>query len=202
MAELIGAIKWRYNTQVGVIAAPVSFAIDGEQYIAVAAGWGGATGLAVRFDGRNQVPPSRILVFKLGANNTLPDGSNNFDLVAIPPRTIASSKELNDGLRLYAQHCTVCHGIAGISSKSIPDLRNLPIFFYENFNQVLLEGMMESAGMPSFNGVLTTQQVDNIYAYVIEEAHILCEESEPSMFDPIINIFYDILAQVIAWIEA
>lgn len=159
MAELIaasadtGAIKWRYNTQVGVIAAPVSYAIDGEKFIAVAAGWGGATGLAVRFDGRNQVPPNRILVFKLGANNTLTVGSNNFDLVAIPPRTIASSKELNNGLRLYAQHCTVWHGIAGISSKSIPDLRNLPIFFYENFNQVLLEGMMESAGMPSFNGV-------------------------------------------------
>jgi PQQ-dependent dehydrogenase (methanol/ethanol family) len=196
-----GDVKWRYNTQVGVIAAPVSYAIDGEQYIAVAAGWGGATGLAVRFDGRNEIPPSRILVFKLGAKSTLPLGSNNFELVAIPPRTSASTAELNNGLSLYADHCMVCHGISGISSKSIPDLRNLPMFFYQNFNQVLLEGMMESAGMPSFNGVLTAQEVDNIYAYLIEEAHALREESEPSIFDPITNVLYDILANIIAWLE-
>jgi hypothetical protein len=61
--------------------------------------------------------------------------------------------------------------------------------------------MMESAGMPSFKGVLTTQEVDNIYAYVIAEAHALREESEPSIFDPVINVFYDILASIIAWLE-
>ena len=38
----IGEEVWRGETQVGVMAAPVSYSVDGEQYVAVAAGWGGS----------------------------------------------------------------------------------------------------------------------------------------------------------------
>ncbi len=41
-----GEKVWEFKTQTGVIAPPVTYSVDGEQYIAVAVGWGGAFGLA------------------------------------------------------------------------------------------------------------------------------------------------------------
>jgi alcohol dehydrogenase (cytochrome c) len=35
-----GAVVWEFPTNSGVIGQPVSFAIDGRQYIAVVSGWG------------------------------------------------------------------------------------------------------------------------------------------------------------------
>ena len=40
-----GQLIWESPTHVG-ITAPVSYSIDGEQYVTVVAGWGGAYGLA------------------------------------------------------------------------------------------------------------------------------------------------------------
>ena len=37
-----GERKWRFFTQTGVVAAPITYQIDGEQYVAVASGWGGS----------------------------------------------------------------------------------------------------------------------------------------------------------------
>jgi len=37
-----GELLWRFFTQTGVVAAPITYEIDGEQYIAVASGWGGS----------------------------------------------------------------------------------------------------------------------------------------------------------------
>ncbi len=204
-AELIAATAdtgtplWRYDTEVGVMAAPISYAIDGEQYIAVAAGWGGAFGLIVRLDEKNVIPQSRILVFKLGAKNSLPVSDNSLELVEIPPQTDATSEQLDEGLRLYTNHCLVCHGAGVSSAKSIPDLRNLPMVFYENFDKVVREGMMESAGMPNFGKVLSKNDVQDIYAYVIYEAHALRKEQEPSIFDPIINVIEDVVSTIIVW---
>lgn len=197
-----GEVLWRHDTQVGVIAPPITYEIDGEQYVAVAAGWGGATGLVMRFDGRHETPLGRLLAFKLGAKGTLPVTSNNLELVAIPERTNADNETVIQGKKLYSNHCMVCHGGGVSSSKFIPDLRNLPLYFYENFHQVVLEGTMVSAGMPNFNEVLTEDDVSKIYAYVLEEAHVLREESEPSIFNPIINVFYDLASSFIVWILA
>ncbi len=36
-----GALLWEYQTNSGIVAPPTSFAIDGRQYVAVHAGWGG-----------------------------------------------------------------------------------------------------------------------------------------------------------------
>jgi quinohemoprotein ethanol dehydrogenase len=196
-----GKALWQYSTQVGVMAAPVSYMIDNEQYIAVAAGWGGAYGLAIRVDGNDPVPPSRILVFKLGANGQLPPLPTPTTLQPVPARVDASEELIEHGYGLYSNNCSPCHGGGAISAKSIPDLRNLPMAFYDNFDNIVRGGMMENAGMPKFDNVLSEQDVKAIYAYIIDEANTLREEREPSIFNPIINWGYDILATIVAWIE-
>ena len=67
-----GEKVWEYKTQTGVIAPPVTYTVDGEQYITVMVGWGGAFGLAGGLAPPPGQPRSRILTFKLGGNVALP----------------------------------------------------------------------------------------------------------------------------------
>ncbi len=69
-----GKLVWETPVHIGIIAPPISYLVDGEQYIAVAAGWGGAFGLAsgVPKHRDNVLTEGRILVFKLGGKATLP----------------------------------------------------------------------------------------------------------------------------------
>ncbi|HPE05649.1 MAG TPA: PQQ-dependent dehydrogenase, methanol/ethanol family, partial [Thauera sp.] len=40
-----GEEAWKFQTGSGVIAPPVTWEVDGEQYVAVVSGWGGAVPL-------------------------------------------------------------------------------------------------------------------------------------------------------------
>ncbi len=63
-----GELLWRFQTGSGVIGIPVTWEMDGEQYVAVASGWGGAVPLwggqvAKRIKALNQ--GGSLWVFKL-----------------------------------------------------------------------------------------------------------------------------------------
>ncbi len=40
-----GEELWRFNTGSGVVATPITWEMDGEQYVSVVSGWGGAVPL-------------------------------------------------------------------------------------------------------------------------------------------------------------
>ena len=70
-----GRQLWSFPAQTGIVAAPVTYTIDGQQYVAVMAGWGGvwalAPGVLIDISGpvRNV---SRLLVFRIGGTARLP----------------------------------------------------------------------------------------------------------------------------------
>src|SRR5262249_34992305 len=70
-----GKLLWDTPVHTGIIAPPISYTVDGEQYIAVAAGWGGAFALAsvVPKHHDNVLTEGRILVYKLGGKTPLPE---------------------------------------------------------------------------------------------------------------------------------
>jgi alcohol dehydrogenase (cytochrome c) len=66
-----GEELWSFQTGSGIVGSPVSFAIDGKQYIAVPSGWGGWTGWAT-WGGKGGAPHLKnmrkggiVLVFAL-----------------------------------------------------------------------------------------------------------------------------------------
>ena len=70
-----GQKLWSAPTQAGVLAAPMSYEIDGEQYVAIEVGWGGAFGLAageLARDAHLAANIPRVLAFKIGGTAKLP----------------------------------------------------------------------------------------------------------------------------------
>ena len=69
-----GTERFRFETQNGIMGSPISYAVDGEQYVAVAAARGGGLSavLGRQFDRTNTPTSGRLLVFRIGGDAKLP----------------------------------------------------------------------------------------------------------------------------------
>jgi quinohemoprotein ethanol dehydrogenase len=162
----------------GVIAPPVSYRVDGEQYVSVMAGWGGGFALA------SADPPEetlaggnagRLLTFKLGGDARLP-----------PPQRVARSfepivadlpaAEVAAGMRVFHEWCVACHGPAAIGGGTIPDLRTAAPAVYDALPKIVLEGALRSKGMPGFGEWLDVNDVAVLRAYLLSRRAELATE--------------------------
>jgi PQQ-dependent dehydrogenase (methanol/ethanol family) len=174
-----GEQLWSIYAQTGVVAAPVTYSIEGEQYVTVLAGWGGAFPLfagdfAEKAGVRNV---SRILTFRLGATGSLP-ALETPQLTLNPPPRIGDPEAIARGKQLYSDRCMVCHGDGVIGGGVTPDLRYMDAAKHEAWMGVVLGGMHQQRGMVSFAGVLSPQDATDIQAFVIERAHQLLESRQ------------------------
>ena len=66
----------------------------------------------------------------------------------------------------------MCHETAYANRAVFPDLRYSPALnSAEAFNSIVLEGALQTAGMASFRGRMTVDEVQSVRAYVIERAN-------------------------------
>ncbi len=173
-----GERLWQFNTYTSMLAPPITFEIDGEQYVSILTGSGGGD-----LFGGEPLPPieiqasltynnfGRLLVFKLGGNKTLP--IPNARDKTIPEQKLASVsvKQIQNGESNYNDYCAVCHGFIVKSAGGIPDLRKMSVGTHDTFNQIVLEGLLASNGMASFADVLSEEEIQNIHHYVKARAH-------------------------------
>ena len=173
-----GERLWQFNTYTSMLAPPITFEIDGEQYVSILTGSGGGD-----LFGGEPLPPieiqasltynnfGRLLVFKLGGNKTLP--IPNARDKTIPEQKLASVsvKQIQNGESNYNDYCAVCHGFIVKSAGGIPDLRKMSAGTHDTFNQIVLEGLLASNGMASFADVLSEEEIQNIHHYVKARAH-------------------------------
>jgi alcohol dehydrogenase (cytochrome c)/quinohemoprotein ethanol dehydrogenase len=112
-----------FDAQTGVIAAPVTFTVKGQQYVAVMAGWGGIWPLATGALAWKSGPVrniSRLLVFKMGGKAQLPAKPDpNFGPLD-PPAQTASKEVVAKGAYTFGRFCGVCHGDAAIGGAWSP----------------------------------------------------------------------------------
>jgi quinohemoprotein ethanol dehydrogenase len=161
---------WSTEAQTGVVAAPMTYAIDGEQYVAINAGWGGAFALAAGFfvAPESATKTNRILTFKLGADGQLPP----LDILPLEwpeaPEQAGTPEQIALGKDTFAQHCQYCHGDSVVSGGLIPDLRFSALLGQEDWQDVVIGGALVEAGMISFGEIIDAEQAENIRVYVIE----------------------------------
>ncbi len=173
-----GKLLWQYTTQSGIVAAPMTYSVGGKQYVAIMAGWGGVAvlvgGQAVNAPG--MVNRSRLLVFALDGQQQLPAPAAKAAAVTRTPVAVdAPEADVAVGKQLYAQYCSVCHGVGVISGGLTPDLRYSNEGKREHFSAIVLDGILRPLGMPAFSDSLSAQEVEKIKLYVLSreyESHV------------------------------
>jgi quinohemoprotein ethanol dehydrogenase len=154
-----------------IMAAPVTYAVNGVQYVAVQVGYGG-TNIA-----GYTIPPSsaaskyqnenRIIAFRLDGG-PVPTPPVLADVpFPKPPEQHASAAQLDLGEVKFNEQCSRCH-VFGLNVT--PDLRKLPAGLHSAFKDIVLGGILAPAGMESFSDILSDSDVDAIHAYLIDQA--------------------------------
>ncbi len=170
MNDQTGEVLLDLKIGTGMIAAPVSYSVDGEQYVAIMAGWGGpAFNTLAGNEALLQYSNSgRVLSFKLdGSKVRLPSPIAQRGPFPEPPDIQASPETIEQGRLAYVMNCGGCHGMYG-STPMLPDLRRLTPDKHLLFRQIVLDGLLEPLGMSSFAGDLSEAEVDAIQAYIVE----------------------------------
>jgi quinohemoprotein ethanol dehydrogenase len=165
-----GAKLWSFAAQTGVMAGPVTYEVKGQQYVAVLAGWGGVFPLAageVSFASGQVRNISRMLVFELGGNRSLPlvQATEPPQLTALP--NPASPATIRKGERLFQTYCAGCHGDVAVSGGVLPDLRRSSALTDDTWFEIVLRGDLQSDGMVSFANELSRDDAVAIRSYVI-----------------------------------
>ena len=169
-----GEILWSVDTGQGIIAPPITYMIDEEQYIAIQVGYGGAYALAGAFPSANKNPAQngRMLVFKLGGKEMSPPVQSIAKVNPVVPSMTTDSLTIARGEYEYHEHCQFCHGAGVIGGGVIPDLRYLDEVGHKTFLGVILGGMHSEKGMASFKDVLSLEQANQIQSYIISRAKL------------------------------
>ena len=180
-----GKELWEMAVHTGIIAAPVTYEVDGEQYIAIVAGWGGAFGTTSgvpRHKG-NVLEEGRVVVFKLGGASELPEPNVTHVNIPQPPEIAATPEQLLLGNQKYNAYCSTCHGPSVNSGSQIPDLKYLGEAGHARWESIVLGGVYSGLGMPSYAEMLTPEESEAIQAYVVAATNAsiaFCETSYPS----------------------
>ena len=169
-----GKQLWSFATQSGVLAAPMSYAIDGEQYVAVLVGWGGVWDVSAGALVTKQLTPniSRLMVFKLGGKAVLPPPPPSSERVLDPPPVAGKPEQIALGLKLYANSCSVCHGASAVAGKVNPDLRHsVALGNPKLWQDIVHDGILKANGMVAWKDQFSPDQIEAIRLYVIKRAN-------------------------------
>lgn len=165
-----GSKLWEANVGSGVIGAPVTFMIDGKQYVSIAVGWGGVIGLWTRYTKENY--SGTIFTFALDATQPYPKFQET-------PRKIiklsisASKEAIANGGVLFGKYCGICHGWTGANGGAIPNLAYSSEGTFGIFEDIVFKGMYIKKGMPNFSDRLNQQDVGDIKNYILHSANEL-----------------------------
>ena len=164
---------WSTGTQMGTIAGPISYEVDGEQYIAFASGWGGSAGLytTVPCDDGRRASTGRILAYKLDGKATLPEAPLMAKPHSPPDRLDVDLAVLNEGELLYSRHCGFCHSLADAPAGVLPNLTQSSTDTHAAWDAIVLGGARRNRGMVSFAHLLSAEQSQAVRAWVVEAAH-------------------------------
>ena len=163
------------------MAAPTTYSIDGEQYVAVMAAYGGAETSGYLADGVvfQYENKGRIIAFKLGGTETpLPPKRKPAEITK-PPAMKVKEELVERGAYLYNFYCDICHGKFGDRHLSQhPDLSQLPEAKHMLFKDILLKGILSQNGMANFSNSLNEADVEAIHSFLLKKQTELYNKSQ------------------------
>ena len=184
-----GRALWSIDTLSSIESIPVTYAVNGTQYVLMPIGLGGmsrnfnATSVMATPESKRGAP--RLLVFRLGASKELPYPKPTLAVVPKPPVQTESAQVIDKGRRLYVEYtCENCHspqadaGGAWELNGAIPDLRYMPADVHNEFYAIVMAGSHRNNGMPGFaDGIpnwpivsakMSVDDAKAIHAYLVQ----------------------------------
>ena len=185
-----GKKLWSIQTKSAIESIPVTFSVNGEQYVITSVGWGSGSRLfapaRTMATPESKRGPNRLYAFKLGGNVPFPTPLIEVPSVPQPPELKASADTIRRGEKLYVSfYCEGCHspGIDGsgawVEDGAIPDLRYAPPEVHKDWYTIVLGGSHWPKGMPGLadppkfafpKAHMTVAEADAVHAYVLSQA--------------------------------
>ena len=183
-----GKKVWFVKTGSAIQSVPVSYVVNGEQYVLMPIGLGGGFRLFGRVSDmatlESKRGPARLLAFKLGGKAAMPASEAYIPAVPKPPEQTASPEKIQRGAGVYTKcFCHKCHSPEADGSGAwslegeVPDLRYMPLSIHQRFNAIVLGGSNLRNGMPKYgtppgwpwiNTAMTQEEADALHAYLID----------------------------------
>jgi quinohemoprotein ethanol dehydrogenase len=165
-----GQLLARIELGSSVMAAPMTYRVHGEQYVAVLAGYGGGNvgmPLPVESAAYRYGNAGRLIALKLGGGAVpKPTPVEDAPFGEPPPRSSAVAGVAR-GEVLYNRYCARCH----VFGRAIlPDLRRMSPATHQIFYDIVLNGAYAAKGMGRWDDVLSRADAEAIHAYVVEQA--------------------------------
>ena len=185
-----GKKLWSLQTGSAIESVPVTYGVNGEQYVLVPVGWGSGSRLFApawtMATPQSKRGPVRLLAIKIGGAVPFPTPADIVPPVPVPPKQTANAATIAHGKDLYRVfYCEGCHspGLDGsgawVLNGAVPDLRYAPAQAHNEWYAIVLNGTHWDKGMPGFahppkfafpTKRMNTADADAIHAYVIDGA--------------------------------
>jgi quinohemoprotein ethanol dehydrogenase len=183
-----GKKVWSVKTASAIQSVPVTYIVNGEQYVLMPIGLGGGFRLFGRVSDmatlESKRGPASLVAFKLGGKGTIPSIPAFIPDVPKPPEQTADPKKIQQGARVYTKFfCHKCHSPEADGSGAwsldgeVPDLRYMPPGVHQRFNAIVLGGSNQRNGMPKYSTppgwpwvktAMTQEEADALHAYLID----------------------------------
>jgi PQQ-dependent dehydrogenase (methanol/ethanol family) len=155
-----GKLLWQsHSADSGIIAAPITYEVEGTQYVTVVSGWGGAfaqvggdAAAAAHVESNG-----RVLTWALTNLSATPA-----DIEAL---MAARDSETVKGAELYHVWCARCHGSNAIAGGVNPDLRDSIERLGDAFTPIVREGL-GGTSMPGFGQWVDDAGIAEIERYL------------------------------------
>ncbi len=167
-----GEKLWHYNCGRPISASPISYTVDGVQYVAVLVGWGGGPAI----EGFMSDPGGLRMTYRDGGRGLFVfalDGKASEPVHAVAkvvpidvPEFRPDDEKVKRGEHLFDNNCNYCHGTDALSGGQAPDLRASPLAAdRKTLGEIVLNGILQLRGMPKYPD-FSDQDVDAIYHYI------------------------------------
>lgn len=159
-----GTQLWEAAMGTGVVAGPMTYLLDGKQYLTIAAGWGGVYGVAQRAAERQG--PGTVYTFVLDGKAEMPEFVKYRQGRLVAGVSYDPAK-VEPGAALYVANCIMCHGVPGVDrGGNVPNLGYRDASVIANLDKFVFNGPPTSLGMPDFTGKLTGDDVEALKAFI------------------------------------
>lgn len=190
-----GQALWTFDMGVGTQAPPISYSVNGKQYVSILTGWAGGVmvlgSLSAQHGWVGRDHPRRLLSFALDGNAQLPPSPppsipKPIDDSAFKVDTVKADK----GKQIYMR-CTICHGSGVVAGGFAPDLRASPVpLSAAAFKTVVHDGALVGRGMPVF-AELSDDDLEDLRHYIRQRARY-----QPGVWDQVTSAWHFIVLMI------